>query len=99
MEEQEESKHEHNQAAKAHLALLMKAGYPWYKAVATAGLHISRSTAYRLLQAVQTRGEAAFQDGRHGHPVKLREAVLQWLIAICRAAPQMPSHEVQAALQ
>lgn len=48
---------------------------------------------------VLTRGEAAFQDGRYGHPAKLREAVLQWLVATCRAAPQMPSREVQAALQ
>ncbi|GHO47296.1 hypothetical protein [Ktedonospora formicarum] len=34
-----------------------------------------------------------------GHPAKLREAVLQWLMAICRANPQMPSREVQVALQ
>lgn len=99
MEEKEDLGHERAQAAKAHLVSLMRAGYPWHKAAATAGLQISRSTAYRLLQAVQTRGEAAFQDGRQGHPAKLREAVLQWLLATCRVAPQMPSREVQAALQ
>jgi transposase len=99
MEEKQERGRGPNQAAKAHLVMLMQMGYPWQKAVATAGLHISRSTAYRLRHSVQTQGEAAFQDGRHGHPAKLREAVLQWLVAICRASPQMPSREVQAALQ
>lgn len=99
MEEQKERGDEQAQAAKTHLVMFMQMGYPWQKAVATTGLQISRSTAYRLVQAVQTRGEAAFEDGRHGHPAKLREAVLQWLVATCRAAPQMPSCEVQAALQ
>lgn len=99
VEKKEERSHEHDQAAKAHLVLLMQKGYPWQKAAAMAGLHISRSTAYRLVQAVQTRGEAAFQDARQGHPAKLREAVLQWLVAACRANPQMPSRAVQAALQ
>jgi transposase len=99
VEKKEEMGHEHDQAAKAHLVKLMQMGYPWHKATATVGLHMSRSTAYRLLQAVRTRGEAAFQDGRQGHPAKLREAVLQWLVATCRANPQMPSREAQAALQ
>lgn len=99
MEEQEERGYQQTQAAKADLVMLMQMGYPWQKAAATTGLQISRSTAYRLVQMVQTRGEAAFEDGRHGHPAKLREVVLQWLLATCRAAPQMPSREVQAALQ
>ena len=55
---------------------------------------------YRLLQAVRTQGEAALQDGRHGHPAKLREAeAFEWLQAFCRSAPQIPSREVQGALQ
>jgi transposase len=99
MEEHEERGYEQTQVAKAHLVMLMQMGYPWHKAAVTAGLHTSRSTAYRLLQAVHTQGEAAFHDGRQGHPAKLREAVLQWLVATCRAHPQMPSREVQAALQ
>jgi transposase len=99
MEEQGERGYEQTQAAKAHLVMFMQMGYPWQKAVATTGLQISRSTAYRLVQMVQTQGEAAFQDGRHGHPAKLRGAVLQWLVATCRAVPQMPSREVQAVLQ
>jgi transposase len=99
MEEQEERGHEHAQAAKAHLVMLMQMGYLWHKAAASAGLQIGRSTAYRLLKAVRTQGETAFQDGREGHPTKLQAAVLQWLLTTCRAAPQMPSREMQVALQ
>ena len=99
MEEQEARGNEHDQATKIHLVTLMQMGYSWREAVAVAGLHMSRSTAYRLVQAVQTRGEAAFQDGRHGHPAKLQEAVLQWLVAACRTNPQIPSRAVQASLQ
>jgi transposase len=92
MEEQDEKSLE--PSPKAHLISLMQAGYPWPKAAAMAGLHISRSTAYRLLRAIQARGDAAILDGRHGHPAKRREAVLQWLVTTCRANPQMPSREV-----
>jgi len=99
MEGQEERGYDQAQAAKAHLITLMQMGYPWQKAATTAGLQISRSTAYRWVQGVQSRGEAALLDERHGHPTKLREAMLQWLVAACRANPQMPSREVQAALQ
>lgn len=88
MEEQEARGNEHDQVAKKHLIMLMQAGYSWQKAAAMVGLQISRSTVYRLLQAVQTQGDAAILDGRHGHPAKLREAMLQWLVAICRANPR-----------
>jgi transposase len=99
MGEQEERSYEQAQAVKASLVTLMQMGYPWQNAATTAGLQISRSTAYRWVQGVQSRGEAALLDGRHGHPTKLREDILQWLIAACRANPQMPSREVQATLQ
>jgi len=99
MGEQEERGDEQAQAAKASLVRLMQMGYPWQKAVTTARLHISRSTAYRWMQGVQSRGEAALLDERHGHSTKLREDRRQWLVATCRANPQMPSSEVQAALQ
>lgn len=97
MEEQDEKSLE--PSPKAYLISLMQAGYPWQKATAMAGPHISRSTAYSLLRAIQTRGDSAILDGRHGHPAKLREAMLQWLVTTCRANPQMPSREAQAALQ
>ena len=94
MEEKKDLGHEHDQAAKAHLVRLMQMGHPWQKAATTAGLQISQSTAYRWVQGVQVRGEAALLDGRHGHLTKLREAMLQWLVTACRANPQMPSREV-----
>ena len=62
---------EQRYAAKRHLLELMQAGQPWQQAAATTGLQISRSTAYRWLQEARTRGEAALQDGRHGHPAKV----------------------------
>ncbi|GHO57621.1 hypothetical protein [Ktedonobacter robiniae] len=51
MEEQEERGYEQTQVAKAHLVLLMQAGYSWHKAAVTARLRISQSTAYRLVIA------------------------------------------------
>ena len=58
---------EQHRAAKARLVAQMQAGRSWQAAAATAGMQISQSTAYRLLQVVRIRGEAALQDGRHGH--------------------------------
>lgn len=85
--------------AKRQMIALMYAGHSWQDAAAATGIHCSRSSAYRLRQKVQMKGDAAFSDGRHGHPSKLPEAVLRWLLATCRANPQMSSREVQAALQ
>lgn len=38
-------------------------------------------------------------DGRHGHPIKLRGEVRDWLVAFCQETPHAPSHVVQASLQ
>lgn len=59
-------------AAKGQLVALMQAGHHWHEAAAMAGVHIGRSAAYQLLRNVRLRGEVALQDGRHGHPAKLR---------------------------
>ena len=64
--------HEHQQVAKRHLVELMQAGQPWQAAAAAAGVQVSRSTACRWRHLVRTRGEAALEDGRHGHPAKVR---------------------------
>lgn len=50
---------EQHRAAKARLVAQMQAGRSWQAAAATAGMQISQSTAYRLLQVVRIRGEAA----------------------------------------
>ena len=61
--------------AKRQMIALMQADHPWHKAAAIAGLHIGREASYQLLRNVHLRGEAALQDGRHGHPAKLRPKV------------------------
>src|SRR5260221_962796 len=78
---------------------LMQAGQPWQVAAAATGVQVSRSTAYRWLQEVRTRGEAALEDGRHGHPAKLRPPVLHWLESRCQATSRLPSSQLQRELQ
>ena len=90
---------EQRSAAKGQMIALMQVGHPWQEAAAMAGVQTGRSAAYQLLRNVRLRGEAALQDGRHGHPAKLRQPVGQWLETTCREAPQTPSRVVQAALQ
>jgi transposase len=64
-------------------------------------LKISRSTAYRLLQLARDEEKAAgaFLDDRHGHPYKLTEPVLAWLVEVCTREPQIPSSRLQAELK
>jgi transposase len=90
---------EQRSAAKEQMIALMQAGHRWQEASAQAGIQVSRSTAYRLLRLVSTRGKAAFQDGRHGHPAKLRMAERTWLESYCHASPGTPSRVVQTAFQ
>lgn len=90
---------EQQRRAKDHLVALIQAGHAWQEAAARAGVPISRSAAYRLVQKVRTAGVSTWQDGRHGHPTKLREPMLQWLKDYCQAAPNTPSHVVQQALE
>ena len=87
------------QEAKRQMMVLMQEGIFWQEAARRAGVQTSRSTAYRWFAVYRTQGEAAFHDGRHGHPAKLREPVRKWLETTCRETPEMPSRVVQAALQ
>ena len=86
-------------AAKVRLVAQMQAGQSWQVAAATAGVQTSQSTAYRLVQVVQKLGEAALQDGRHGHPIKLRGEARTLLQERCQQAPQTPSSTIQDALR
>jgi transposase len=90
---------EDRRAAKAQLVTHMLQGQPWDAAAAAAGLHVSRSTAYRLLQRVRTQGEAALADGRHGHPTKLRAPLHHWLEEFWRERPQATCRKAQTALE
>jgi transposase len=86
-------------AAREHLVTAMLAGQSWQEAAAATATPVKRAMAYRLLCAVRSRGNIALQDGRHGHPSKLRGEVRAFLEASCREAPRMPSSTLQAALQ
>lgn len=55
--------------------------------------------AYRLLRNVRAKGNTALQDGRHGHPIKLRGEARAFLEAFCREIPCTPSPTLQAALR
>jgi transposase len=86
-------------ATKKQMISLMQTGHTWREAATATEASVCRSSTYRLLQQVQMKGDAAFSDGRHGHPSKLPEVVLQWLLVTCRANSQIPSREVQTSLQ
>jgi transposase len=90
---------EPRQAAKRRMLELMRAGQPWQAAAAAAGIQVSRSTAYRWQQEVRTRGEAALQDGRHGHPAKVLPSVLHWLESRLQGTSLVPSSQLQRELQ
>jgi transposase len=90
---------EQRSRAKEQVVFLMQEGTSWKEAATGVGIQVSRATAYRWLAAWCAHGTIAFQDGRHGHPAKLRKPVRTTLEAMCRQAPETPSQEVQAALQ
>jgi transposase len=92
-------KQEQRSTARRHQLELMQAGQPWCKEAATTEIQVSRSTAYRWLQELHTRGEAALQDGRHGHPAKVRPPVLCWLESRCQATSLVASSHLQKELQ
>jgi len=79
----------------------MFAGQSWQTAVSQSQLHISRSTAYRLVKLARDEDKVAkaFLDDRHGHPYKVTEPVRVWLVDVCTQNPQMASSRVQAELQ
>ena len=85
-------------AAKAQMVAQMQTGQSWHEAATNAGLQTSRATAYRLLHRVRTEGVVALDDQRHGHPMKLRQPVRDWLTTFYRAAPASTGRTVQAAL-
>src|SRR5713226_2118952 len=84
--------------ARVQVVEAMEQGLPWYEAVKLAGLQISQSTAYRLRQRMRQAGKQALQEGRHGHPAKLRGEVREFVEETCRQAPHTPSHQIQAQL-
>lgn len=90
---------EQRRAAKQQMLELMETGMSWQEAATTAGIQTSRATAYRWKQEARTRGEAALQDGRHGHPAKVLPPVLHWLESRCQATSLVASSHLQKELQ
>jgi transposase len=89
---------EAHHVAKAQLIAQMQAGQSWHEAAKSAGIQISRASAYRLLRRFGTEGATALEDQRHGHPTKARQPVRDWLAEFCRAAPASTGRIVQAAI-
>jgi transposase len=87
------------QVARERLVTAMLAGQSWQEAARTTAMPVKRAMAYRLLRAVRTSGTTALQDGRHGHPSKLRGEARAFLEDACREAPRTPSSVIQALLQ
>ena len=86
-------------AAKQQLLADLQNGYSVQETQARAVIPCHPTTIYRLRQRLQADPLTALDDGRHGHQLKLRGEVRDWLIAFCQEAPHTPSHVVQAALQ
>ena len=88
-------------AARLQLIEHMFAGHSWQTAAAQSQLHVSRSTAYRLVKLArdEEKAERAFLDDRHGHPYKITEPVRRWMTEFCTSNPQVASSRVQRELQ
>ena len=89
---------EQRSKAKKQVIDLMQAGHSWQDATTLAEVHVSRSTAYRWVHRFRIQGEAALYDGRHVHPSKARESVLNFLKSRCSQAPQTKSSIIQKEL-
>jgi transposase len=87
-------------AARLQLIANMLEGQPWQKAMTDAGLSIGRSTAYRLVQLARDpeRSERPFLDDRHGHPYKLTEPILSWIVEYCTQHPGVYSSQVKRCI-
>jgi len=87
------------QAAREQLIIAMLEGRTFQEVSTGTLVPVKRAMAYRLLHAVRTKGNIALQDGRHGHPSKLRGEARAFLEACCREAPCTPSPTLQAVLR
>jgi transposase len=84
--------------AKLLFVAAFQPGRHWREATQAAGLTIGRSSAYRYRKEYTERGIATLQDGRQGHPSKLKPTMREWLIQHCRANPHLTSPQLQKAL-
>jgi len=94
----ESAARQQRQEAREQLITAMLEGRTFQQVSTGSPVPLKRAMAYRLLRAVHTKGEIALQDGRHGHPSKLRGAVRMLLEERCRQDPRIPSAILQAEL-
>lgn len=87
------------QEAREQLVTAMLEGHSWQEVNEGSDVPLKRAMAYRLLRVVRTKGKVALQDGRHGHPIKLRGEARAFLEDSCRKAPHTPSSNIQKLLQ
>lgn len=87
------------QEAREQFIAAMLEGRTFREVSAGSSPPVKRAMAYRLLRAVRTRGNTALQDGRHGHPSKLRGEARAFLEACCREAPCTSSPTLRAVLR
>jgi transposase len=87
--------------ARLQLIASMLEGQSWQQAMANADVSIGRSTAYRLVQYARDRerSERPLLAARHGHPYKLTEPILRWMVEYCTQHPGVYSSQVKAELR
>ena len=90
---------ERRQAAKREIVKQIEQGVAAREARMNSAVPMHRTTVYRLLKRVQSEGERALTNGRHGHPVKLRGEVLAFVVERCQTNPCISSPTMQRALQ
>ena len=89
---------EQRQAARREIVQQVEQGATALEARMRNPVSMHRTTVYRLLKRVQREGEDAFNDGRHGHPVKLRGDILTWMLDYCQNHASAASREVQCLM-
>jgi transposase len=87
------------QTMREHMVTAMLEGCTFEQVSKGVAMPVKRAMAYRLLRAVRTRGAIALQDGRHGHPSKLRGEARAFLETCCREAPCILSPTLQVTLR
>jgi transposase len=90
---------EQRQAGKRGLMKLLEQGTSVQQAREQSEIPMHRATVYRLLKRVRTQGEAGYNDGRHGHPIKLRGEVRTFLVESCEATPSLASPKLRLLIQ
>ncbi len=83
------------QAGKRQIMEFVEQGASVQQARNQSEVPMHRATIYRLLKRVRTQGEAGYNDGRQGHPIKLGGEIRTFLIESCEATPTLSSPMLQ----